>query len=73
VRGLAGCRRRSRAPADDLAPDRLAELADELLRTRDQALVLKPVAADEARWTEAGTARRLETFRTLAPLYRLRS
>lgn len=64
------------APLADLTPDRLAGLADELVRTRDGQIVLgRAVAAEEAaRWTEAqyrNTA--LETFRMLAPLYRLRS
>ena len=59
----------------DLEPDGVAALADELLRTRDGQLVLgRAVAADEAaRWTEAQyRATALETFRALAPLYRLR-
>src|ERR671918_672531 len=64
------------APLADLSPERLAELGDELTRTRDGQLVLgRAVSAEEAaRWTEAqyrNTA--LETFRMLAPLYRLRS
>jgi uncharacterized protein YktB (UPF0637 family) len=52
------------------------KLADELLRTRDGQLVLgRAVPAEEAaRWTEAQyRMAALETFRTLAPLYRLRS
>ena len=64
------------APLADLAPGQLAELADELLRTRDGQLVLgRAVSADEAaRWTEAQYRNAaLETFRMLAPLYRLRS
>ena len=47
----------------------------ELTRTRDGQLVLgRAVSADEAaRWTEAQyRSAALETFRTLAPLYRLR-
>jgi len=59
----------------DLTLERLEELADELLRTRDGQLVLGRVvaAADAARWTEADyRAAALETFRTLVPLYRLR-
>jgi uncharacterized protein YktB (UPF0637 family) len=63
------------AALGDLTPDDLAGLADEVVRTRDGQLVLgRVVPADEAaRWTEAqyrGAA--LETFRALAPLYRLR-
>src|SRR6266403_2830104 len=62
-------------PLADLSPERLAELADELTRTRDGQLVLGRVVPAEqaARWTEAqyrDTA--LETFRALAPLYRLK-
>jgi len=63
-------------PLTDLAPDRLVGLADELVRTRDGQIVLgRAVAAEEAaRWTEAQYRNAaLETFRTLAPLYRLRS
>jgi uncharacterized protein YktB (UPF0637 family) len=43
------------APLADLAPGQLAELGDELLRTRDGQLVLgRAVSAEEAaRWTEA--------------------
>jgi uncharacterized protein YktB (UPF0637 family) len=62
------------APLGDLTPDDLAALADELVRTRDSQLVLgRTVAAGEAaRWTEAQyRAAALETFRALAPLYRL--
>jgi len=63
------------APLADLTPERLAELGDELTRTRDGQLVLGRVVPAEqaARWTEAqyrDTA--LETFRALAPLYRLK-
>ncbi len=53
----------------------LGELADELTRTRDgQFVVGRAVpAAEAARWTEAQyRSAALETFRTLAPLYRLR-
>jgi uncharacterized protein YktB (UPF0637 family) len=60
----------------DLALERLLGLADELTRTRDGQIVLgRVVAAEEAaRWTEAQyRTAALETFRTLAPLYRLRS
>jgi uncharacterized protein YktB (UPF0637 family) len=59
----------------DLTPERLAELADELTRTRDGQLVLgRAVPASEAaRWTEAAYRdAALATFRALAPLYRLR-
>ena len=63
------------APLADLSTEQLAELADELTRTRDGQLVLGRMvqAAAAGRWTEAqyrDTA--LETFRALAPLYRLR-
>ncbi len=59
----------------DMTPEGFAGLADELIRTRDGQLVLGRViaAAEAARWKEAqyrGAA--LETFRALAPLYRLR-
>jgi len=63
------------APLADLTPETLAELADELMRTRDgQLIVGRAVPAEEAaRWTEAQyRAAALETFRALAPLYRLR-
>jgi uncharacterized protein YktB (UPF0637 family) len=59
----------------ELEPDGVASLADALLRTRDGQLVLgRAVSSDEAaRWTEAQyRASALETFRALAPLYRLR-
>jgi uncharacterized protein YktB (UPF0637 family) len=63
------------AELSDISGEDLLALADELTRTRDGQLVLgRAVPATEAaRWTEAqyrGGA--LETFRTLAPLYRLR-
>ena len=64
------------APLSDLTPDRLAGFADELTRTRDGQLVLgRVVAAEEAaRWTEAQYRNAaMETFRMLAPLYRLRA
>ena len=64
------------APLADLTPDQLGALADELVRTRDGQIVLgRAVPAEEAaRWTEAQyRMAALETFRTLAPLYRLRS
>ena len=63
------------APLADLTPESLAELADELIRTRDgQFVVGRAVPADEAaRWTAAQyRSAALETFRALAPLYRLR-
>ena len=63
------------APLADLTPESLAELADELTRTRDgQFVVGRAVPADEAaRWTGAQyRSAALETFRALAPLYRLR-
>jgi uncharacterized protein YktB (UPF0637 family) len=64
------------ATLGDLTPDDLVALADELVRTRDGQLVVgRRVTADEAaRWTEAQyRTAALETFRALAPLYRLRS
>ena len=63
------------AALSDLTPERMEELADELVRTRDGQLVLgrAVTAAEAARWTEADyRATALETFRTLVPLYRLR-
>ena len=63
------------APLADLAPDALAQLGDELTRTRDGQLVIGRAvpAAEAARWTEAQyRAAALETFRALVPLYRLR-
>ena len=63
------------APLADLTPEKLGELADELIRTRDGQLVVgRAVAAEEAaRWSETQyRSAALETFRTLAPLYRLR-
>src|SRR2546426_11515235 len=63
------------SPLADLSPEQLAELADELTRTRDGQLVLgRVVPAEQAsRWTEAQYRdAALETFRALAPLYRLR-
>ncbi len=58
----------------DLSVEALAALGDELLRTRDGQLVLGRMvpAAEAARWTEAQyRTAALETFRALAPLYRL--
>jgi uncharacterized protein YktB (UPF0637 family) len=63
------------APLGDLTQDQLAELADELMRTRDGQLVIgRAVPAPEAaHWTEAQYREAaLETFRAVAPLYRLR-
>jgi uncharacterized protein YktB (UPF0637 family) len=63
------------SPLADLSSEQLAELADELTRTRDGQLVLgRSVPAEQAaRWTEAQYRdAALETFRALAPLYRLR-
>jgi uncharacterized protein YktB (UPF0637 family) len=65
----------SAAPLADFTPEKLGELADELLRTRDGQLVMGRAvpAAEAARWTEAQyRAAALETFRALVPLYRLR-
>jgi len=59
----------------DMSPEGFAGLADELLRTRDGQLVLGRVvpASEAARWKEAQyRTTALETFRALAPLYRLR-
>src|SRR6266478_4077685 len=64
------------SPLSDFTSEKLGELADELTRTRDgQFVVGRAVPADEAaRWTEAQyRSAALETFRMLAPLYRLRS
>jgi uncharacterized protein YktB (UPF0637 family) len=63
------------AALGDLSPDTLAALGDELLRTRDGQLVIGRVVAAEqaARWTDAQYRdAALQTFRALAPLYRLR-
>jgi len=62
------------APLGDLSAEQMGALADELLRTRDGQLVFGRVvsAAEAERWTEAQyRAAALETFRALAPLYRL--
>ena len=79
VRGLAWFKNEhdeeAAAPLADLPTERFAELADELTRTRDGQLILgRAVPAEQAaRWTEAQyRAAALETFRALAPLYRLR-
>ena len=63
------------AVLSDLAPDAVARLADELMRTRDGQVVLgRAVSPSEAaRWKAADYARAArETFSLLAPLYRLR-
>jgi len=63
------------APLGDLSTEQLTELADELMRTRDGQLVFGRAvpAAEAGRWTEAQyRVAALETFRALAPLYRLR-
>jgi uncharacterized protein YktB (UPF0637 family) len=79
VRGLAWFKNEHddepAAPLADLPSERLADLADELTRIRDGQFVLgRRVGAEEAaRWTEAQyRTAALETFRALAPLYRLR-
>jgi uncharacterized protein YktB (UPF0637 family) len=59
----------------DLSVDALAAFADDLTRTRDgQMVVGRAVRAEEAsKWTHAQYREAaLETFRALAPLYRLR-
>ena len=59
----------------DMTPEDLLAFADHIVRTRDGQLVLgRVVSADEAaQWTEAQyRTAALETFRALAPLYRLR-
>jgi uncharacterized protein YktB (UPF0637 family) len=80
VRGLAWFKNEHdeepAVPLTELDPEALMALADALTRTRDGQLVLgRAVSADEAaRWTEAQyRTAALETFRMLAPLYRLRS
>jgi uncharacterized protein YktB (UPF0637 family) len=58
----------------DLSSDLLARLADDLVRKRDGQLVIGRVvaAAEGAKWTPAQYREAaMETFRTLAPLYRL--
>jgi uncharacterized protein YktB (UPF0637 family) len=79
VRGLARFKNEhDQQPAAllaDLTAEQFGELGDELMRTRDGQLVLgRVVSAEEAaRWTEAQyRTAALETFRALAPLYRLR-
>jgi len=59
----------------DMTPEQLADLGDEVLRTREGQMVLGRVvcASDAGRWSEPQyRAAALETFRALAPLYRLR-
>jgi len=63
------------SPLGDLSAEELVALSDELTRTRDGQLVFgRAVPAAEAEhWTEAQCrSAALETFRALAPLYRLR-
>jgi uncharacterized protein YktB (UPF0637 family) len=63
------------AALGDMTPEALAELADEIVRTRDGQLVLgRAVTAEEAsRWNEPQYRQAaLDTFRALIPLYRLR-
>ena len=63
------------AMLSEMDDDAVSRLADELTRTREGQLVLgRAVTASEAsRWTEAQyRAVALETFRALAPLYRIR-
>ena len=79
VRGLAWFKNEHdeepAAPLAEIDAGTLANLADELMRTRDGQFVLGRVvaAAEAARWTEAEyRAAALETFRALAPLYRLK-
>lgn len=63
------------AALGDLSTEQLGALGDELTSTRDGQLVFGRAvpAAEAAQWTEAQyRAAALETFRALAPLYRLR-
>src|SRR5438093_986267 len=63
------------SPLSDFTPEKLGELADELTRTRvGQFVVGRAVLAEEASLCTEAQYRfaALETFRTLAPLYRLR-
>lgn len=62
------------AALGDLGQEDLLRLGDELTRTRDGQLVLGRVvpAAEAMKWPEARVrSAALETFRALAPLYRL--
>ncbi len=79
VKGLAWFRNEhDEAPGgmlSDLDADAFAELPDRLLRGRDGQIVLGRVVsvADASKWKDADyRAAALETFRALAPLYRLR-
>jgi uncharacterized protein YktB (UPF0637 family) len=79
VKGLAWFKdEHDEAPAAllaDLTTTGVAQLADELTRTRDAQVVLgRVVSADDAvKWTDAQCRTAAsETFRALAPLYRLR-
>jgi uncharacterized protein YktB (UPF0637 family) len=79
VKGLAWFKNEhDEAPAGwlaDMTADDFTALADELMRTRDGQLVLGCVidASEAARWKEAQYRdAALQTFRALAPLYRLR-
>lgn len=59
----------------DLGQDQLVEFIDELTRTRDGQFVIgrAVTAAEAAHWADAQYREAaLETFRALAPLYRLR-
>ena len=79
VRGLAWFKNEhdedGAAPLAGLEPEDFAALGDELTRVRDGQIVIgRPVsAAEAAKWTDAQYRdAALETFRALAPLYRLR-
>ena len=79
VRGLAWFKNEhdeeSAGMLADLDAEGFARLADELLRGRDGQVVLGRVvpATEASRWKDANyRAAALETFRALAPLYRLR-
>lgn len=79
VRGLAWFKNehdeQPAAALADLGSEALTALGDELTRVRDGQLVLGRAvpAAEAAQWSESELrAAALETFRALAPLYRLR-
>ncbi len=79
VRGLAWFKNEhdedAAASLADLSAEHIGELAEELTRARDGQFVLGRVVPSEqaARWTEAQYRdAALETFRALAPLYRLK-
>jgi uncharacterized protein YktB (UPF0637 family) len=79
VRGLAWFKNEhDEEPAttlNDLSQEQIVEMIDELIRTRDGQFVIGRTvpAAEAGRWTDAQyRAAALETFRALAPLYRLR-